>query len=888
MKQWIAVFALAGVFLCAPSAGAGPVPRPGGRATAQLKSVRLRPGGTSIQVIFTFSGPVRYHSTRSEQPPRITLEFPQTIISPVFTKRELLSVHSALMRVLISRSGGGTRAVIDLAAAGAHTVYASASDQLVVEIKTRPARVSRPPLAASPLPAVSAAPPNTAPPPLPDLTSATGAVVRVPWVPLGPKIEEFLSPDVRPRAARVSSFRQREPGDGIPVTEQTTAFLSYDNHNFYAVFVCHDESGEVRSHLVPREAINEDDQVALYLDTFHDGRHAYVFASNPFGVQQDGVLSDGDDENYTADMVWRSEGRLTSDGFVVLIAIPFKSLRFSTAPAQNWRIAISRTIARTSESAFWPYINRRVNGFVRQMAPLEGLELISPGRNVQLTPYGTFARTQSFDPQTAARTARTENRHGGLDAKVVVKNAVTIDTAINPDFSEVESDDPLVAVNQRYELFVPEKRPLFMENAGVFETPIKVFFSRRISDPDAGIRIVGRSTGWAFGGLVANDRGFAPRTSREWLAGGAGVGVLRVQRHIGEQSNLGVLATERDDGAVRNRVVSADTRLQLGTAWSSSAQVVQSDNVDGVSPRQTGVAFTGGVSRTGPHFTYAGSYSDVGSDFRASLGFVPRVDVRTVEQYAGYVWRFGDSGSWSVGPAVSATANWNHVNQLQDRWTTADIGLSSAGRVDARFSRADGYEIYVDEPFRTRNNSVSFWGTPSSWLSAWGMYVWGTAVNYTPAPGLAPFAGRQQGMYATVTLRPSTRLSLDHTFLHEQLNTAAGWQSLPAQSVFNTSIIRLKANLQVTRSLAFRGIVDYNQLDSDQSLFSDSGWRTLSGDALVRYVVNPGTALYIGVNNRYENLVRDLQSPTAARSDARAIVPVGRQVFVKMSYLFRF
>ena len=167
-----------------------------------------------------------------------------------------------------------------------------------------------------------------------------------------------------------------------------------------AAFVCRDEPSEVRTHLVPREAIADDDQVALYLDTFHDGRHAYVFASNPSGVQQDGIISEGDDPNYTADMLWHSQGRVTADGFVVLIAIPFKSLRFSAESVQSWRIAVSRTVARRSESAFWPYITRRINGFVRQMAALEGLELISPGRNVQLTPYGTFARAQSFDPGT--------------------------------------------------------------------------------------------------------------------------------------------------------------------------------------------------------------------------------------------------------------------------------------------------------------------------------------------------------------------------------------------------------------------------------------------------------------------------------------------------------
>src|SRR5262249_31698001 len=405
-------------------------------------------------------------------------------------------------------------------------------------------------------------------------------------------------------SAAIQDFRQREPGDGNPVSEETSAYLSYDNNYLYAVFVCHTARGDMGSHLVPREAIVGDDQVALYLDTFHDGRHAYVFASNPRGVQQDGMISDGDLPDYTADMVWKSRGRETVDGFVVLMAIPFKSLRFSAESVQSWRIAVSRTIARRGETAFWPYITRRVNGFVPQMATLEGLEQISPGRNIQLTPYGTFAGERSLDPATLNPT-NYQGRSVGLDAKIVVKNAVTIDAAVNPDFSEVESDDPLVAVNQRFEVFRPEKRPFFMENAPLFATPITLFFSRRIAYPELGIGLISRSTRWAAGGLVANDRAVGPDEPGGCFATGSAVGDAPVLRLFGDRSNVGVLASERDDGRARNRVVSADGRLQMNPTWSFAGQAVQSDNQDETG-QQNGTAYAGTLSRSGPHFTYVG------------------------------------------------------------------------------------------------------------------------------------------------------------------------------------------------------------------------------------------------------------------------------------------
>jgi hypothetical protein len=871
-------------------AAAAAPPAPVGRIPSQLKSVRLRPADGSIQIVFVLSGPVRYKATRTAEPARITIDFFQTSISPVFTKREVLSVHSTLIRVLITRSAGATRAVLDLAAAGSHSVYA-VSDQLFVEIKGRApapnARATPAPLIASPLASLGVGLPGGAPQTQELSPGAPETTLQIPWVPLGPKIEDFTSPNRQPIAARVSNFRQREPGDGTPVTEQTTAYVSYDNEYLYAAFVCRDEPSGVRTRLVPRDTIAEDDQVALYLDTFRDGRHAYVFASNPLGVQQDGVISEGDDLSYTADMLWRSQGRVTPDGFVVLMAIPFKSLRFSAGSVQSWRIAVSRKIARRSENAFWPYMTRTVNGFVRQMAALDGLRLISPGRNVQLTPYGTFARAESFDSSALGR-ALTESRRGGLDAKVVIRNAVAIDAVVNPDFSEVESDDPLVTVNQRFELFRPEKRPFFMENAALFDTPINVLFSRRIADPGVGIRAIARSTGWAMGGLVANDRAAASEESGRLFSPGARIGAARVQRLFGERSNMGVLATQRDDDHASNRVVSVDGRLQMTPAWSFAGQAVRTEDQDQRGGREVGAAYAAAASRTGPRFTYVGSYRDVGSAVRVPLGFVPRRDIRATSQYAGYVWRAGDSGAWSVAPAVNAVIDWDHAGRLQDRWTDVDIAVSHAGHLDAHVSRAEGHELFATTPFRTTATNVSFWSSASQWLSVWSLYSWGTAINYTPAAGMTPFLGAKTGAYASVTLRPSARLDVEQFVMHEQFETVPGALSLPAQTVFNTNILSWKANLQITRSLTLRGILDYNQLDSETSLFSESASSRLMHDLLFRYLPSPGTVVYIGFSKRYESPFIDPSSPTRISLTSLASFPVGQQIFVKMSYLFQF
>ena len=273
--------------------------------------------------------------------------------------------------------------------------------------------------------------------------------VSIPRVTEPPVLSRYLDGTTTPPGVRITGLVQQEPGDGVPSSVETTAYLSYDDGHLYAVFVCKDDPAKVRANMTKREAIMGDDLVAVLLDTYNDGRRAYEFIVNPLGIQLDGVTTEGQDDDFSYDTLWQSDGRLTADGYAVLLKIPFKSLRFSNAPEQTWGVAVGRIVPRNNETSFWPYITRRIAGFGQQMAALEGLQGISPGRNIQVIPYGNFAAAKVLDeqgvrvPENAAR--------AGVDGKAVIKDALTVDMTVNPDFSQIESDEPQVTVNQRFE-----------------------------------------------------------------------------------------------------------------------------------------------------------------------------------------------------------------------------------------------------------------------------------------------------------------------------------------------------------------------------------------------------------------------------------------------------
>ena len=174
------------------------------------------------------------------------------------------------------------------------------------------------------------------------VTTAAGTV-SIPRVTVPPTLDDYLDGEPRPDEVAITTFVQREPGDGVPASQPTEAYLSYDDEHLYVVFVAREsDPRNVRASLTRREGFGNDDFVGVMLDTFRDRRRAYLFMANPLGVQRDGVNTDGGEDDYSFDTIWESEGRLTEFGYVVRMAIPFKSLRFSDQPQQFPRDRLGR------------------------------------------------------------------------------------------------------------------------------------------------------------------------------------------------------------------------------------------------------------------------------------------------------------------------------------------------------------------------------------------------------------------------------------------------------------------------------------------------------------------------------------------------------------------
>ncbi len=717
--------------------------------------------------------------------------------------------------------------------------------------------------------------------------------LRIPRVSHPPKLSDFMDGTPREAEAVVTVFKQMDPHDGEAVSQPTTAFLSYDSKNLYVGWICKDDPAKIRARMAPRKEIEADDRVTIIIDTFQDHKHAYWFDVNPYGVQFDGRTTDGVGDDASWETLWYSDGKITGNGYVVLETIPFRSLRFPHAQKQVWNIALGRMIMRTNEFSLWPFITHTHDPqFVGQFAPIEINDNISAGRNIQLIPYGIYSYDKYLDPVNGYQ--RQDQHHPGLDAKAVLRDALTLDVAINPDFSEIGTDDPKVQVNQRYEVVYPERRPFFLENASIFTMPEQLFFSRRIVDPQFGVKLTGAIGRWGIGVLAADDRAPGEVLAQGQTGNGdrALDGALRVEKEFGHESHVGLFLSNASFDGTSNRVGSIDLRYLAANNWTFTGQATATHTHDAANGNSAGPGYFLRLGKYDDHTTFQTHYTDRSPGMNAILGYIDRTDVRWWETYYNYQWKpAGNQKLLAYGPSMDTVLNYDHEHRLQNWSIEPGLSLTLQRLTTLSVSHAEGFELFNDIGFHEQQTSINLGTSWYKWLSLSGSYSLGSSPNYYPAAGIQPFLANANNASANLTLRPQSHLRFDEIYYYSRLSTDPDWlpsSSLPNGDIFTNHLIRSKINYQFNRDYSFRAIFDYNSLLPNTDLVADSYAKQADTTLVFTYLPHPGTAFYLGYADTFQNVD---YSDSAAPAYTVTSVPstsTDRQVFVKFSYLLRF
>ena len=585
--------------------------------------------------------------------------------------------------------------------------------------------------------------------------------VRIPKLEKPPVIDGKLDDAVWQQAAVCKNFYQTSPGDNIAPSKPTEVLMGYDARFLYIGFHCFDEPDKVRATVAKRDnVLNTEDSVRVLLDTFNDQRKAYVLVFNPLGIQQDGVRTEGMGVDFSVDIVMESKGALTSDGYTVEVAIPFKSLRYTAGKDKLWGIQIFRIIQRlNAEQDSWMPISRDVNGLLNQAGHITGLEGISTERTLELIPSLTLSETGKLLPHYSPLPldpGRIVNQPVkfdlGLTAKYTLTPNSTINLALNPDFAQVEADATVVTTNQRFPIFFQEKRPFFLEGIDIFQLPLNVVHTRTIINPEIAVKLVGKAGRNSYGLMLAADKGPGNFIGDErldpfnlpLLNKKAYVGVLRLKRDVGKESSLGLVATSYNFIEKHNQIAGLDGRFKLDkqttftfhAVGTTSRRFFRDPELDTAATcaNLTGREFTfcrsRQVYRTGNGFGYYAQYQKSGRhlflqgtafgrtrDFRADLGFTRRTNTNNDQFYIEY-----DSTPKQKARLVS----WNiqSMNQVFYDWEGRIQGWNSGAHSFFNFQRQafigggfdNNYEKVYEEEFgakRTATHGGAFFNLPT-------------------------------------------------------------------------------------------------------------------------------------------------------------------------------
>jgi Domain of unknown function (DUF5916) len=692
-------------------------------------------------------------------------------------------------------------------------------------------------------------------------------------------------------ATVIDTFYEFTPGDGTEPAVRTIARVGLDDRFFYASFWCEEpDPRRIRAPYVDRDGVtDQQDYVGILLDVDNARRSAVDYWIGPNGIQTDTILTESPfGEDAAPDFFWESAGRIGADSWTVEVAIPLSSLRYPRKDPQDWSLIVYRVYPRDFNYQFYSVrLPRGSSCFLCWGATVEGIAGLPQGAHYVVAPYAASLSTKTY-PGADGYSGDGQVTKGkvGVDAKWLPNAGTVVDATLNPDFSQVESDVTQIGVNQRFALFYPEKRPFFLEQVDLLQTPIQAVYTRTITNPFWGARLTGRQGSSSYTVLASDDRGggtviipapvfsaSAPQDFESYAA------VTRIRHDLGA-SFASALGTARViEGGGYNYVLGGDFQWRPNDADSLTGQYLYSFTRNPERPdlypgwqgqKLSGFGWTAEWFHSTRNWNWSLQHDDFATGFRADDGFVPQVGYR--------------KESWDLAYRTYPTGFFSRLQPLTGgEWATARDGSLLSRRIFPGFSfQAKGaLRGELDYNFE----AVAIDGT----LLEFDRFVWNLAASPSRLVPSVSFTGNY-GEQADVSnvrvgtggtigvaalVRPTSHLGLDllgeRQWIDETVNGRSG-------RLFTAQTARVKATYVFTARMLVRLIGQYVEIERDPSLWTfpvpakEGGF---AGSALFSYKLNWQTVLFVGYGDN-----RTLQeSGDLTRAD--------RQFFLKVSYAFQ-
>ncbi len=695
------------------------------------------------------------------------------------------------------------------------------------------------------------------------------------------QIDGRLDDAVYAATVPVTGFVQQEPDEFKPATEKTEAWVFFDDNNIYVSARCWESHPERRvANEMRRDTsqLRQNDTFAVLFDTFHDRRNGYIFYANAIGGMADSQVTDEGPPNADWNTLWSVRTGNFDGGWVIEMAIPFKSLRYLPGREQTWGINLRRVVRWKNEWSYLAQVPRALTTFrgilkVSSAGTLTGLEAPGRTRNLEIKPFtlGNLATDRTVTPIVENDTTL----RGGVDVKYGVTQNLTADLTVNTDFAQVEVDEQQVNLT-RFNLFFPEKRDFFLEGAGTFafagrasaglaagsgDTPY-LFFSRRIGLDGARqvpLRVGGRMSG-KVGATTVGVLNVQTGEDAVANADSTNFTVLRAKRDILRRSSIGGMLTHRTSTPGK---VGANTGLGLDATFS----FYQNLRIDSY------VAATRSEGREGDDLSYRGfvDYNadrygvqlerlEVQPNFLPEAGFLRRTDMR--RNFGQLRFSPRPKGIPHVRK-ITALASLNYVTNTGDRLDTRE----QVGQFQTEFTNSDIVSVTHTDSFDRLVRPFAI--APGIRIPVGGYNFATTQVSYTGGQqrrysGAVVYEGGPfySGHRHSIALN-AARMEVTPQFSAEP-SVSVNWVDLEEGS-FTTKVARLRGTYTMTPRMYVSGIVQYNSTST-----------SFGSNLRFRWEYRPGSEVFVVYTDDYD---------TEARPN---VTPLRNRAFVvKVNRLFR-
>ena len=644
------------------------------------------------------------------------------------------------------------------------------------------------------------------------------------------------------------------PARNAPALLKTFAQIKHDDENLYVAFRAFANKDKIRATIRSRDTGWLEDYVGVVIDTFGDDRYAIALGVNALGSQLDLKQTPDDrDEDTSWNILFFAETSFTDYGYSAEFKIPFAELRYPDEEVQEWSIGfVRKSFEPGTQTIFADFtVYAQDQCFFCATDEVYIIQDLEETDRNYIYPYITL--NQKADRPVDNLKYQNPDYEIGISGLLDLDENNTIEYTINPDFSQVEADAAQILVNETFAVSLDERRTFFLEGTDLLDTDLDSVYTRSINNPLNAIKFInqGDRTSSLFMRAQDTDSPYLAGGLYQSYSGNAGkseVSILRSVRNFENQSNVGLLLTNRDyHRGGHGRLVEVDAnikfqelyRLQLDFAKSYTQEshdnfLETEDSLNGITYAMDGENFRGDAKnirfvREGEGNTWGARLEEISPNYRADVGFVRQTGFKQLNLWHSRQYR-SNNFFRLMSPRIilreRSDYEGNQISDMMEIGARFETSINLRGNIERKIFKKEQFKNYLFDENQIRD---------SLWIGYSPSEFWGINLNADFGDRIAynediPVIGDQANYTIFLALRPTDKLSI---FLNKRKIQLKDKQS--GNDFYNGSVDRITTNYSFSNDLSFKINIESNDFSDDYYL-----------ETLFKWSPDPYTIFYAG------------------------------------------